>query len=138
MVKILFYVVDDLKINFFLITFFYREDFVRPLREGIKEYQSLHDDGGVGGGRGGHGGRRARKLKDVKIYHNVAVLNPVCAHGGIQYRIRFDASRMKHVKWQVTYCATLLRTMRKIDFKDASMIEMAVRHCTYIQRSIKF
>ena len=70
-----------------------REDFIRPLRNGIQEYMNLREDGE-------NGGLRRRKLTDVRIYHDVAILNPVCTPGGIQHRIRFDASRMGHIRWR--------------------------------------
>ena len=69
-----------------------REDFIRPLRNGIREYMSLRDE---------NGGRvQRRKLTDIRVYHDVAILNPVCTPGGIQHRVRFDVSRMGRVKWR--------------------------------------
>lgn len=70
-----------------------REDFIRPLRNGIQEYMGLRDDGD-------NPRVRRRKLTDVRIYHDVAILNPVCTPGGIQHRIRFDVSRLGHVRWR--------------------------------------
>ena len=40
----------------------------------MQEYVGLRDEGGVNAGAV----RQRRKLKDVRIYHNVAILNPVC------------------------------------------------------------
>jgi len=74
-----------------------REDFIRPLRTGIAEYMSVRDE--VGEQARVAGGRR-RKLTDVRVYHDVAILNPVCTPGGIQHRVHFDADRLKHVKWR--------------------------------------
>ena len=70
-----------------------REDFIRPLRTGIHEYMNLREDGE-------NLRDRRRKLTDVRIYHDVSILNPVCTPGGIQHRIRFDASRMGHIRWR--------------------------------------
>jgi len=70
-----------------------REDFIRPLRNGIREYTGLRDDAD-------DPRVRRRKLTDVRIYHDVAILNPVCTPGGIQHRIRFDVSRLSHVRWR--------------------------------------
>lgn len=72
-----------------------REDFIRPLRNGIREYMAVRDEDD----RGRVPGRR-RKLTDVRVYHDVAILNPVCTPGGIQHRIRFDVSRLGHVRWR--------------------------------------
>lgn len=70
-----------------------REDFIRPLRNGICEYMNLREDGV-------DVRRQRQKLTDVRIYHDVAILNPVCTPGGIQHRIRFDVSRMGRVQWR--------------------------------------
>ena len=66
-----------------------REDFIQPLRNGIKEYLR---------GRTGAGGNRW--LNDVRVYHDVSVLNAVCTHTGIQHRVHFDVSSLKNVKWK--------------------------------------
>ena len=70
-----------------------REDFIRPLRNGIHEYMDLREEGE-------NLRLRRRKLTDVRIYHDVSILNPVCTHEGIQHRVRFDVLRMGHVKWR--------------------------------------
>lgn len=66
-----------------------REDFIQPLRKGIREYLDLQRADG-----------RNVRLSDIRVYHDVSVLVPVCTHSGIQYRIRFDVSRMKHINWR--------------------------------------
>jgi hypothetical protein len=71
-----------------------REDFVQPLRKGIREYLDIHAAGGA------DDRRQLKRLSDIRIYHDVCVLNPICAQGGIQYRIRFDSARTAHVKWK--------------------------------------
>lgn len=71
-----------------------REDFIRPLREGILEYLDRHV---ADAGRAA--GQRPRQLSNVRVYHNVSVLNPVCTPSGVHYRIRFDVSRLGSVKW---------------------------------------
>ena len=65
-----------------------REDFIQPLRQGIKNYLSLRSETGA-----------RRKLADVRVYKEVNVLNPVCSHSGLHYRVRFDVSRMRHINW---------------------------------------
>lgn len=66
-----------------------REDFIQPLRQGIREYLDLQRADG-----------RNVRLTDIRVYHDVSVLMPICTHSGIQYRIRFDVSRMKHINWR--------------------------------------
>ena len=72
-----------------------REDFVMPLRDGIKELtkdnHSLEPSSS----------KNARRAENVSAYYNVTVLSPVYGKKGRLYRIRFDHShpRVKHVKW---------------------------------------
>ncbi|XP_023929947.1 NFX1-type zinc finger-containing protein 1-like [Lingula anatina] len=68
-----------------------REDFVRPLREGITKFSNL-----------GSINRRDDRLQDIRIYHDVHVVNPVCTANGLVYRIRFDVSKLKGVRWEST------------------------------------
>ena len=47
-----------------------REDFIAPLRRGVCDFME---------------GTRRHRLKDVKIYHHVVILEPVCTRSGICY-----------------------------------------------------
>ena len=61
-----------------------REDFIAPLRRGVCEYMQ---------------GIRGWKLKDVKVYHNVTIVQPVFALAGVCFCLHFDVSRLKHYDW---------------------------------------
>ncbi|XP_033114470.1 NFX1-type zinc finger-containing protein 1-like [Anneissia japonica] len=66
-----------------------REDMIRPLREGIIEYlQHKHD--------------RHRRITDIRVYNDVTVEYPICSHDCIIYKVHFDVSRLKGVRWQST------------------------------------
>ncbi|XP_033114446.1 NFX1-type zinc finger-containing protein 1-like isoform X2 [Anneissia japonica] len=66
-----------------------REDMIRPLREGIIEYlQHKHD--------------RHRRITDIRVYNDVTVEYPICSHDCVIYKVRFDVSRLKGVRWQST------------------------------------
>lgn len=70
-----------------------REDFVRPLREGITEYLRLSKD-------------KMRKhdlnrIKDVKVYNEVHVVNSVMRSGDLIFTAKFDTTEFKKVRWQV-------------------------------------
>ena len=73
-----------------------REDFIIPLRRGVKELRRKDNDRGAGVGSG------RKHAKDVSIYRNVTVLYPVCSGKGMVYRIRFDWRHrsVKHVNWE--------------------------------------
>ena len=62
-----------------------REDFVAPLRKGVCDYLQ---------------GVRGRKLQDVKVYHDVAIIEPIFTKSGICYTLKFDVSHMQHCNWE--------------------------------------
>ncbi|XP_066288823.1 NFX1-type zinc finger-containing protein 1-like [Branchiostoma lanceolatum] len=69
-----------------------REDFIRPLREGISEFLDMRTRGL------GHD----RRLQDIRVYHDVHVVHPICTTSGIIYRMQFDAARLRGVRWRST------------------------------------
>ncbi|ESO06284.1 hypothetical protein HELRODRAFT_65033 [Helobdella robusta] len=69
-----------------------KEDFVRPLRNGIKEYLASHEDFSVN--------KLKKKFFDIKVYQKAQILNPECSTNGISYRIIFDVSKLQNVKWE--------------------------------------
>ena len=62
-----------------------REDFMSPLRDGIREYTEA--EGAV------------RGFNDIRVYRNVHVVEPVCSNGFVALRIQFDVSRLRKVDW---------------------------------------
>ncbi|GCB62108.1 hypothetical protein scyTo_0000002 [Scyliorhinus torazame] len=67
-----------------------REDFVRPLREGILELLQNYDDKGL----------RRRKFDDIRVYFNTRILVPLCTSTGVGYKVQFDTRPLKFVRWQ--------------------------------------
>ncbi|CAB4012131.1 NFX1-type zinc finger-containing 1-like, partial [Paramuricea clavata] len=65
-----------------------REDFLRPLREGIINLVNHGID------------QKQGVFKDIRIYRNVKILYPVCSSSGLRHDIQFDNSRLKSVKWE--------------------------------------
>ncbi len=65
-----------------------REDFVRPLREGIAQLLERIGSPNIGA------------LQDIRVYNNVQLLYPVCTSNGIRHRIRFDNTKLRHVRWE--------------------------------------
>ena len=68
-----------------------REDFVRPLREGIAQLLERMGSARVGA---------LQSLQDIRVYSNVRLLHPVCTSNGIYYWIEFDNSKLRHVRWE--------------------------------------
>ncbi|NWR50263.1 ZNFX1 protein, partial [Regulus satrapa] len=67
-----------------------REDFVRPLREGIIEVlQNLQDRN-----------LRKKKFDDIRIYFDARIIAPCCTSTGIAYKVQFDTKPLRFVQWQ--------------------------------------
>lgn len=66
-----------------------REDFVRPLRKGIQEILQ-HDDRGI----------RKMRFDDIRIYFDTRIITPMCTSSGIIYKVQFDVTPLKWVRWQ--------------------------------------
>lgn len=73
-----------------------REDFILPLREGIRHLQKSYGRLGASSSRG------SKNAKVVYVYQKVTVLYPVCNGKGMVYRIRFDPlhGSVRRVKWE--------------------------------------
>ena len=65
-----------------------REDFIRPLREGIANLLVRIGSAKIGA------------LQDIRFYKDVQLLYPVCTSNGLQYKIKFDNSKLMHVRWE--------------------------------------
>ncbi len=63
-----------------------REDFVRPLRHGIKEMLNSS----------------SHRFQDIRIYSGVHMIAPLCGHNGVLMRIQFDTSHLRKVQWEVS------------------------------------
>jgi hypothetical protein len=60
-----------------------REDFIAPLRDGIRQYER-------------HGARN----KEVIVYEGASVGGTVCLHSGVGFQIRFDVTRFQRINWE--------------------------------------
>ncbi|KFP69846.1 NFX1-type zinc finger-containing protein 1, partial [Acanthisitta chloris] len=67
-----------------------REDFVRPLREGIMELLQSFEDRGL----------KKKKFDDIRIYFDTRVITPLCSPTGVVYKVQFDTKPLKFVRWQ--------------------------------------
>ena len=65
-----------------------REDFVRPLREGIAKLLERIGSAKIGA------------LQDIRVYKDVQLLYPVCNSNGLQYKVKFDNTNLKKVRWE--------------------------------------
>uniref|UniRef100_A0AAY5KHR1 RZ-type domain-containing protein n=1 Tax=Esox lucius TaxID=8010 RepID=A0AAY5KHR1_ESOLU len=71
-----------------------REDFVRPLREGIQELlHSLQDtDNKVQ--------LKMRRFDDIRVYFDTRIGVPVCTSSGLTYKVHFDSKPLKSIRWE--------------------------------------
>ncbi|XP_071160029.1 NFX1-type zinc finger-containing protein 1-like isoform X1 [Mytilus edulis] len=66
-----------------------REDFIGPLRDGIKEYiEAVHATG------------KAKRLQELRIYTDVQIISPVCNNSGLCRRISFHCKGMDRIRWE--------------------------------------
>lgn len=70
-----------------------REDFIRPLREGIRDYLRWTLDKA--------NKHKVNRINDINIYNRVNVVSSIVAHGDLVYNARFDTADFKKVRWQV-------------------------------------
>ncbi|XP_020339540.2 NFX1-type zinc finger-containing protein 1 [Oncorhynchus kisutch] len=72
-----------------------REDFVRPLREGIKKLlQSQQDLGNK------DVPLRKKRFDDITVYFDTRLVVPMCTRSGLAYKVQFDSKPLKFVRWQ--------------------------------------
>ncbi|PVD21344.1 hypothetical protein C0Q70_19517 [Pomacea canaliculata] len=65
-----------------------REDYIRPLRTGIREYQAMKEKG-----------ESLMKNQDLRLYHNVKVIGLACEES-LEHRIQFDNTHLKNIRWE--------------------------------------
>ncbi|KAI1902280.1 hypothetical protein AGOR_G00043080 [Albula goreensis] len=66
-----------------------REDFLKPLRDGISHLLQFD----------GKDLRRGR-FDDIRMYFSTRILFPVCTPKGILYQVQFDVKNLKMVNWE--------------------------------------
>ncbi|XP_065610473.1 NFX1-type zinc finger-containing protein 1 [Cyrtonyx montezumae] len=67
-----------------------REDFIRPLREGILDLLQSFEDTSL----------RKKKFDDIRIYFDTRIITPLCSPTGVVYKVQFDIKPLKFVRWQ--------------------------------------
>ena len=85
-----------------------REDFIAPLREGIKSYYESS----------------ASRSSEIRVYEHVHVLTPVCLVTGMGFHITFDVTRFKNTIWEHSRRLIFgsLLCLSNNEFRDDSII----------------
>ncbi|XP_062594415.1 NFX1-type zinc finger-containing protein 1-like [Saccostrea cucullata] len=68
-----------------------REDYLHPLREGILDYRRDFER---------FKNVKGKRQTDIRMYENVEVLRPLCSKHGVRHVIKFDNSKLTHVRWE--------------------------------------
>uniref|UniRef100_UPI0037E7DECA NFX1-type zinc finger-containing protein 1 n=1 Tax=Semicossyphus pulcher TaxID=241346 RepID=UPI0037E7DECA len=74
-----------------------REDFVRPLREGIQ--QLLWNQRNMGRSEET---LKKKQFDDIRVYFDTQLVNPKCTNTGLSHVVRFDVKPLKFVRWENT------------------------------------
>ncbi|KAM7006466.1 NFX1-type zinc finger-containing protein 1 [Tautogolabrus adspersus] len=74
-----------------------REDFVRPLREGIQ--QLLWNKKNM---ERSDKTLKKKQFDDIRVYFDTKLVVPKCTHTGIAYVVEFDVQPLKFVRWENT------------------------------------
>lgn len=67
-----------------------REDFVRPLRDGIQQLLMDQNDMGRNNSQ-----LRSKRLDDIRVYFDTKLVVPKCTHDGMAYIVQFDSEPLK-------------------------------------------
>ncbi|XP_046667701.1 NFX1-type zinc finger-containing protein 1-like isoform X2 [Homalodisca vitripennis] len=78
---------DYLNVQFHLL----REDFIAPLRQGIHEFRTGHDE---------KKNKKKTKINNIRIYNRVKFLKPKVIADKVGYDICFDPEKRLRVKWE--------------------------------------
>ncbi|CAL8380634.1 unnamed protein product [Boreogadus saida] len=71
-----------------------REDFVRPLREGIQRLILSDLD------MGNTQQLKKERFNDISVYFDAKLESPLCTRSGLAYVIKFDVKPLKFVRWE--------------------------------------
>ncbi|XP_041041003.1 NFX1-type zinc finger-containing protein 1-like isoform X2 [Carcharodon carcharias] len=66
-----------------------REDFIRPLRDGISKLLTCDQRD-----------LKKNKINDIRIYFDAHILGPLCTRSGVFFQVQFDANLLKFVRWE--------------------------------------
>ncbi|ELU14669.1 hypothetical protein CAPTEDRAFT_71969, partial [Capitella teleta] len=106
-----------------------REDFISPLRDGIKELLRSKKLGKVKQTRHNYQG-------DIRLYKNVHINVPFCGRNGILYKLRFDVATLKKVDWDQSkrLLTGSLLCLSVDNFKTIVFAIVSERHVNQLRR----
>lgn len=72
-----------------------REDFVRPLRDGVRELLRIQHSETIDGKP-----MKKRQFDDIRVYYDTRLILPLCTSTGIAYKVQFDQRPLQFVRWE--------------------------------------
>jgi hypothetical protein len=104
-----------------------REDFVCPLREGLRTLQEYKEKNIPLG-----------RLSDIRFYSNVRVQTTYCTNKCVLYRISFDVSRFSRVRWESSKRLIFgsLVGLSRDDFRNIVFGTVAARQSADLQQGL--
>ncbi|GIY60264.1 NFX1-type zinc finger-containing protein 1 [Caerostris darwini] len=95
-----------------------REDYVRPLREGIAEYLKLKKQN-----------KSTKKCRDVRVYHDVQILKQEFVNGGLVHMAYFSDKGFERINWEFSkrFLTGALLCLSCDDFKTLHFATVARR-----------
>ncbi|XP_073443904.1 NFX1-type zinc finger-containing protein 1-like isoform X1 [Dendrobates tinctorius] len=104
-----------------------REDFIRPLRDGISGLVTLQKKD-----------LYKAKVDDIRIYFDAKILSPLCTRAGIVHEVQFSAKNLKHVHWEISKRLLYgsLVCLSKNNFKNMLFATVADRNASDLRNGV--
>ncbi|XP_059147745.1 NFX1-type zinc finger-containing protein 1-like [Physella acuta] len=103
-----------------------KEDYVAPIREGLKEYRDAQEN------------ERKPKESDLRFYYDVKLVTIKCEPQGITHFVSFNNSSLKHVDWEFSMRLIFgsLLVFTKDDFETVTFATVANKDVAKVKRGI--
>ncbi|XP_059147746.1 NFX1-type zinc finger-containing protein 1-like [Physella acuta] len=103
-----------------------KEDYVAPIREGLKEYRDAEEN------------KRKPKENELRFYYDVKLVSIECDHAGFTHFVSFDTSKFKNFDWELSKRLNFgsLLVFSKDNFKTIIFATVADSNVTMLKRGI--
>ncbi|KAG8191754.1 hypothetical protein JTE90_008817 [Oedothorax gibbosus] len=104
-----------------------REDYVRPLRDGISEYLKVKRQG-----------KSLRHCKNVRVYPNVQIVKEEFVNGGLVHMAQFNDRNFSKIKWDYSkrFLSGSLLCFSSDDFKTMLFASVANRETKELNKGL--
>ncbi|XP_073534627.1 NFX1-type zinc finger-containing protein 1-like isoform X8 [Phyllobates terribilis] len=104
-----------------------REDFIRPLRDGISGLVTLKKQD-----------LDKAKIDDIRIYFDAKIRSPLCTRAGIVHEVHFSNKNLKYVRWEISKRLLYgsLVCLSNDNFKNMLFATVADRKVSDLQKGV--